>query len=315
MSDCCTRPRTDSAVSSHTISSLTSSSAAVHCKAMTALESLMSEDAHNSNAITATSPANPQSQPPQSSYEIPLRSMYDMNLEAARLRSAGPPPPPTPPLPSSPSSASSSSPALVTPPANHDASNTGTMRLRSHMLQHIGAKRPTSTPQLPLSFLTTFIRRVFPSDLDNVAWEQSLMALDYLRDLEKRRQREMHTAKEKLCVARDVYGPQFDPFSSEKENEPAAPVSDARPVDSWIDKIEEQSRAAGVLYSKIYLLVRQWVRAVHPPDHSTFTAANTSLLPLDHHHRNVIRALQPDQLSSSPKHTFPPASANTRTNG
>ena len=61
------------------------------------------------------------------------------------------------------------------------------------LLEHI-SNLPSQPCTLPPSFLCTFIRKCFPRDLENVQFDQALTALDYIRDLEIRRSKELEKA-------------------------------------------------------------------------------------------------------------------------
>lgn len=47
---------------------------------------------------------------------------------------------------------------------------------------------------LPPIFLTTFVQKTFPQDFESADFDQALTALDYLRDLEIRRKKELEKA-------------------------------------------------------------------------------------------------------------------------
>jgi hypothetical protein len=66
---------------------------------------------------------------------------------------------------------------------------------RMTLLEHI-ASLPSQPLSLPPSFLCSFIKKCFPEDVNSVSFEQALTALDYLRNLEERRQRDYLAASE-----------------------------------------------------------------------------------------------------------------------
>ena len=59
---------------------------------------------------------------------------------------------------------------------------------------------PNQPTSLPPSFITSFARKCFTSDLSDVDFAQALTALDYIRDLELRRRREMQAALQRLNI-------------------------------------------------------------------------------------------------------------------
>lgn len=63
-----------------------------------------------------------------------------------------------------------------------------TSDFQSALLKHI-EQLPSQPLNLPASFLSTFITRTFPEDLELVAFDQALTALDYLKYLDDRRRK------------------------------------------------------------------------------------------------------------------------------
>lgn len=61
------------------------------------------------------------------------------------------------------------------------------------LLEHI-SNIPSQPCTLPPPFLSTFVRKTFPHELENVEFDQALTALDYIRDLETRRKKELEKA-------------------------------------------------------------------------------------------------------------------------
>ncbi|KAF8461086.1 hypothetical protein BDZ91DRAFT_798340 [Kalaharituber pfeilii] len=58
------------------------------------------------------------------------------------------------------------------------------------MMEHI-ASLPSQPRSLPHSFLANFIKKCFPKDIESADFDQALTALDYLKNLEDRRKREI----------------------------------------------------------------------------------------------------------------------------
>jgi hypothetical protein len=165
-------------------------------------------------------------------YEIPLRTMYTLNSTtqsqppSPTLPALPPPPPPPPPTPGN---------AFLRPqnPAVDEHQNmstaTAAAQLRANLMSHV-AQLPAQPSSLPPSFVTSFVRRCFAKDLDQVDFPQALTAMDYLKDLEVRRRRE---GKKYPGVLR------------------------------WVLAVEEKERTIEALYSQVYIGMRRWVRALH----------------------------------------------------
>ena len=187
------------------------------------------------------------------SYEIPLRTMYSLNSSPA----AEPPGlSPTSPQPSSafsrestgnafpfPSTAPSSTrnEKRVSPSNMTDAA----ARFKAHLMAQI-AQLPSQPCSLPPSFITSFVRRCFPPSLEEVDFPQSLTALDYLKDLENRRRKEVRSAFERLGITG---------VDGERED-----LAKRYPgVLAWINNIESKERTVMALYTQVYLRLRHWV--------------------------------------------------------
>ncbi|KAI5305559.1 hypothetical protein KEM56_004078 [Ascosphaera pollenicola] len=161
-------------------------------------------------------------------YEIPLRSMFELNLEAGRNMAyavSGF---------ASPKHQNFSKPIKQEDPA---------AVMRSRLLRQI-TRRPSEQCKLPPSFLTSFVRRCFVPDLEYVDFPQALTALDYIKDLESRRVSEVAIVQEKL--------EHLDGSHHGLDTGKLAGVLRLR------DSIEERSRTAAALYSQAYLRARQW---------------------------------------------------------
>ncbi|OAX81164.1 hypothetical protein ACJ72_04497 [Emergomyces africanus] len=186
------------------------------------------------------------------SYEIPLRTMYALNS------TAGAQPPFS--LPQSPGAAVTSAFSrelegnafplsrynLGHKEENHSSFNVNSTAalFKMHLMSQI-SQLPSQPCSLPPNFIASFVRRCFPENLALVDFPQALTALDYLRDLEQRRGKEIKTALEKLGVL-DIA---FDKDDLAKRY-PG--------VSSWIDSIMKKDRYAAALYSQVYLRLRHW---------------------------------------------------------
>lgn len=171
------------------------------------------------------------------SYEIPLRTMYTINCSTQN--------------PQKKQTAPAGTPGNAFPRQSNSyedqkfSAQTAAAHLKSTLLHHI-TQLPSQPSSLPPSFITSFVRRCFPAELDQVDFPQALTALDYLKDLEVRRRRDVVAALTKLGIAREDL--------SERErlakNYPG--------VMKWIEDIEDKERKVESLYTQIYIGIRRW---------------------------------------------------------
>lgn len=171
------------------------------------------------------------------SYEIPLRTMYTLNC-APRAQ----------PLPKDHSRAPS--PTAASPvggqPAWNDAES-ATMNFTAQLMSHI-EKLPAQEKTLPPSFIVSFVSRCFHPCLDQVDFPQALTAMDYLRDLEKRRCYEYVEAFKRLGIS-------IENFDADVEA-----VSDRYPgIALWAKNMQGKNKKAESYYSIMYLGLRRWV--------------------------------------------------------
>jgi hypothetical protein len=175
-------------------------------------------------------------------YEIPLRTMYTLNASTLtqphhqRSSSGQSVPGNAFPRKASVSSDDQQNPSAVTVAA----------QLRSTLVQHI-TQLPSQPTSLPPSFVTNFVRRCFPPELDQVDFPQALTALDYLKDLEVRRRREVVAALEKLGIEREDLG----------HREKLAKKYPG--VMKWVVGTEEKERKVETLYTQLYVGLRRWI--------------------------------------------------------
>ena len=187
------------------------------------------------------------------SYEIPLRTMYTLNSAPHAqpfLRQTTRPG--TPSLCSSNDSNPDSAPASPQfPPEQQQQlkAQSATEHFKSCLMNHI-SKLPTQPFSLPPSFVTSFVRRCFTADLWQVDFTQALTALDYLKDLESRRKKELWTALQRLGIDKD------------KGYETGEDIMRRFPrVSEWITSINEKERRVEALYTQVYVGLRRWVSA------------------------------------------------------
>jgi hypothetical protein len=187
---------------------------------------------------------------PVRSSELPLRSMYSLNSAAPLLSGTTTAPPPmfTPRTCSSPiiPEFPSMNPTQV---SRHD-NRIAAAVFKSNIMDHI-AKLPQQPASLPPAFVTSFLERCFPLELERVDFPQSLTALDYLKDLEMRRRKELAYALQRHGVDRKV----LEIPQTQEELEKWCPA-----VANWIRTLEQKEKRADKLYTQLYIALRRWVR-------------------------------------------------------
>ena len=173
-------------------------------------------------------------------YEIPLRTMYTLNATTQSQQHPSP-------------TQQHHNTGNAFPPrpqqieeAQNLNTHTAAAQLRANLMSHISSQ-PSQPASLPPSFVTSFVRRVFPADLELVDFPQALTALDYLKDLEVRRRREVVAALDRLGVDRN------DLHEKEKLGKKYPGVL------RWIVDLEEKERRVEALYTQVYLGLRRWV--------------------------------------------------------
>jgi len=173
-------------------------------------------------------------------YEIPLRTMYTLNATTQNQQS--------PSVPTSPHVPGNAFPRTSTAPVD-DAQNvttaTAAAQLRANLMAHI-SQLPSQPTSLPPSFVTSFVRRCFPPELDRIDFPQALTAMDYLKDLEVRRRREVVAGLDKLGIDRGDIAHQ---------NKLARKYPG---VLKWVMAIEEKERMVEALYTQVYIGLRRW---------------------------------------------------------
>lgn len=120
-------------------------------------------------------------------------------------------------------------------------------QLTASLLTEI-SQLPNQPTSLPPSFVTAFARKCFTSELSSVDFSQALTGLDYLRDLEMRRRREMQAALTRL---------QITPEETQNiEHELSREYPGAL---DWYRTIEMKERRIETLYTQIYIGLRRWI--------------------------------------------------------
>ena len=182
-------------------------------------------------------------------YELPLRTMYTLNStpRAQPPRSR----------PQTPNREACPSPTQTQFPG--EAKANATAEFQSSLVNQI-SNLPSQPCSLPPVFITTFLRRCFADDLVKVDFPQALTALDYLKDLETRRRREVAAALTRLGLDKTT-------VSSDMESVVRKNAS----VAAWVQQLESNERKVEAFYTQLYVGLRRWV-SPHPHPH-----------PLTHH--------------------------------
>ncbi|KAL8778185.1 MAG: hypothetical protein Q9213_007521 [Squamulea squamosa] len=183
-------------------------------------------------------------------YEIPLRTMYTLNS----TQQAQPHPrqshrTDTPSLSNSNGSSPDSSPASPDfPPDMHHRlpPSTATEHFKSCLMNHI-SQLPSQPFSLPPAFITSFVRRCFTEDLCLIDFTQALTALDYLKDLENRRKRELALAFQRLGLDKKSLE---ELLQNPSKNSPW--------ITDWAQGMEAKEKKVESLYTHVYLGLRRW---------------------------------------------------------
>ncbi|RDI81340.1 Serine/threonine-protein kinase [Venturia inaequalis] len=171
-------------------------------------------------------------------YEIPLRTMYTLNC-APRAQ-------PNQSRSGSPVSPDSNSPSSPTFPRDYQAATT---QFTSALMSEI-SKLPPQQSSLPPAFVTSFLNRCFPVQLEMVDFPQSLTALDYLRDLESRRRKEIAGSLKRIGLDESTLD---SPERLEELKNWNVSVAD------WVESLENKERKVEALYTNLYISLRRWI--------------------------------------------------------
>jgi hypothetical protein len=175
------------------------------------------------------------------SYDIPLKTMYELN-RVDRVQ----------PIPRSTTKPGNSSP--TTAQFAWNSSEAATMSFTSSLMNQLKAL-PTRTSALPPAFIVNFVTRTFMPEPADVDWSQALTALDYLKDLETRRRREMITAFDALDVHQKTWDADL------------ARVAEHAPgIALWIGNLEGKNKKAESYYAQIWVGLRRWIMINHLSD-------------------------------------------------
>ncbi|KAF2687932.1 hypothetical protein K458DRAFT_294992 [Lentithecium fluviatile CBS 122367] len=174
------------------------------------------------------------------SYEIPLRTMYTLNCV-----------PRAQPLPKelsrAPTPTGSSSTSPVTGQNTWNETESASFNFTSQLMNHISSM-PHNRTALPPTFMVSFVGKTFVPSLSLVDFPQALTALDYLRDLETRRRKEMVAAFSRVHIEPETFDSDIETIS---EKYPGIAL--------WAKNLEGKNKKAEVHYAKLWLGVRRWI--------------------------------------------------------
>jgi hypothetical protein len=171
------------------------------------------------------------------SYEIPLRTMYTLNC-VSRAQ----------PLPSrAPTPTGSRNTSPITGQNGWNETESATVNFTSQLMSHINSM-PHQPSSLPPVFIISFVSRIFPASLSMVDFTQGLAALDYLRDLDNRRKKELMLAFERTEIHLESFDVDVEKIS---ERFPGAAL--------WAKNLQGKAGRADRYYAKIWLGLRRWV--------------------------------------------------------
>lgn len=123
---------------------------------------------------------------------------------------------------------------------------TASMSFTSQLMTHV--RSPQEQKSLPPMFVINFVNRCFHPSLELVDFPQALTALDYLRDLENRRRREMTAAFERVHIHSETYDSDMQTMA---EKFPGIAL--------WVRNIEGKNQKAEHYYAMLWLSLRRWI--------------------------------------------------------
>lgn len=219
-------------------------------------------------------------------YELPLRTMYTINATPRSQLSR-----PTTPT-------GNKTPTSPQFPADAQLASAD---FQSSLLTHISKQR-SQPHSLPPSFITNFLRKCFPPELELVDFPQALTALDYLKDLEKRRKRELAAACNRVGVSRETL--KHDQDRHLRSNPGIA---------AWLETSHEREHKIDTYYARLYVSLRRWILinelSLQPfLKHNCVAMLNTLYPPLplneDGPPQNITNTLTADKLEQQRKGFF-----------
>ncbi|KAK3078851.1 hypothetical protein LTS18_006467, partial [Coniosporium uncinatum] len=219
-------------------------------------------------------------------YEIPLRTMYTLNC-APRAQ----------PLPlglarsTTPASSTNTSPTVANFPFQDQQQ--ATAQFTTSLMAQI-SQLPAQPCSLPPAFVTSFVQRCFPPELPMVDFPQALTALDYLKDLETRRRKEVAASLSRLGIDRNSLGSEVDELA---RRYPGVAV--------WVRALEEKEKRVDAYYTGLWVALRRWV-----------LINEMSLVPFNKHNCHaMLNTLYPPVASAQPNSKLTPAMLTNQRDG
>ncbi|KAL9125566.1 MAG: hypothetical protein Q9217_005247 [Psora testacea] len=181
-------------------------------------------------------------------YEIPLRTMYTLNSTTSTQQPTRQPVrTDTPSLSSTASSPDGSPQSPEFPPEQRHQllEPNATDHFKQCLMEHI-SQLPSQPFSLPPAFITSFVRRCFTEELCMVDFTQALTAMDYLKDLENRRRRELSKALQSLGLDKAVV------------DQHTGDISRNTRTSEWVKSTQDKERKVEALYTQVYIGLRRW---------------------------------------------------------
>ena len=177
------------------------------------------------------------------SYDIPLKTMYELNRTNRAL--------PKDFVRGLPTSGRSGNTSPIGGQFAWSASESAAMSFQASLMNQLKSL-PTRTSSLPPAFISGFAARNLHPEVEQCDWIQALTVLDYLKDLEARRRKETFAAFERLHIHQDTWDTDMA-FMAEK----------FPGIALWINNIEGKNKKAEQYYGIIWLGIRRFVSHLH----------------------------------------------------
>ncbi|KAF2835160.1 hypothetical protein M501DRAFT_1008751 [Patellaria atrata CBS 101060] len=205
-------------------------------------------------------------------YELPLRTMYTLNCTPRAQ--------PLQQLSRTPSTSSSASNSPVGQQFPYDAA----AHLQSSLMAQL-SQLPSQSCSLPPTFIANFLRKCFHPVLELVDFPQSLASLDYLKDLETRKRKDIAAAY--VTIGLDPNRP----LQSAEDASYQYPL-----MQSWVEQLEDKNRKTENLYAQMYIGFRRWI-----------LVNEFRLKPFNKHNcLAMLNTLYPPLLSTAPTRNLTP---------
>jgi len=212
-------------------------------------------------------------------YEIPLRTMYTLNATTQNHQRTL-----SGPILNTPGNAFPRAQKTTHEDQQNLSTATAAAQLRANLMSHI-SQLPSQPTSLPPSFITSFVSKCFAPELERIDFPHALTAMDYLKDLEIRRRREVLAALDKLGVDRNDIGHR-DRLAKKYPG-----------VLQWVIKTEENERNVEALYTQVYIGLRRWT-LINELSLTPFNKSNCIAM---------LNTLYPPTMGSSSQFTQPTA--------